>query len=141
MQKPSTASVKHIKRRIEMSLLFIYYPRCGTCRKALKWLKENGIDVKKRHIVEAPPTRKELEKWFAASRLPIRKLFNTSGKKYRELGLKDKAKTATENELLDILATDGMLVKRPILVTETGIVFFGFNETDWKHSLTGVHRK
>ncbi|NOZ12576.1 MAG: arsenate reductase family protein [Acidobacteria bacterium] len=119
-----------------MSLLFIYYPKCGTCRKALKWLKENGIDVKKRHIAETPPTRKELEEWFIASQLPIRKLFNTSGKKYREQGLKEKVKTAPETELLDILATDGMLVKRPILVIENRTVFFGFNESNWKTALT-----
>ncbi len=115
--------------------LILYYPKCGTCRKALKWLTENKIDVKKRLIVENPPTKEELTEWFHASRLPIRKLFNTSGKKYRELNVKDKIKTASENELLTLLSTDGMLVKRPILITETGAVLFGFNETDWENHL------
>ncbi|MCK5879162.1 MAG: arsenate reductase family protein [Holophagae bacterium] len=111
--------------------LFVYYPKCGTCRKALKWLEENSIELTKRLIVENPPTRRELGKWHTASGLQIRKLFNTSGKKYRELGLKDTVKTAPENKLLDILATDGMLVKRPILITGKGQVFFGFNEIEW----------
>ncbi len=115
-----------------MPLLIVYYPKCGTCRKALNWLKENKIQFEKRHIVETPPTREELEKWYAASGLPIRKLFNTSGKKYRELKLKEKVKTASEAELLDILATDGMLVKRPILVMAEERTLFGFNETEWE---------
>ena len=115
-----------------MKLLILYYPKCGTCRKALKWLEENGIEVEKRHIVENPPSRKELETWLAASQLPVRKLFNTSGKKYRELKLKDRVKSGTDTELLDILATDGMLVKRPVLVPEKGPVLFGFNEAAWQ---------
>jgi len=135
LQKRFEKFALHWERRTDMSPLFVYYPKCGTCRKASKWLEENGIEVEKRHIIENPPTREELEKWFAASQLPIRKLFNTSGKKYRELGLKDKVKTAPEPELLDILATDGMLVKRPVLVTEKGRVLFGFNETKWRETI------
>ncbi|PJB79423.1 MAG: hypothetical protein CO090_05305 [Acidobacteria bacterium CG_4_9_14_3_um_filter_49_7] len=108
-----------------MSGLLVYYPNCGTCRKALKWLEENAVKVEK------TPTRGELEKWHAASGLPIRKFFNTSGKKYRELGLKNTVRSTPDAELLNILATDGMLVKRPIMVTEGGRALFGFNETEW----------
>ena len=114
-----------------MPALFVYYPKCGTCRKALKWLEKNDVKVEKRHIVENPPERAELEKWHAASGLPIRKLFNTSGNQYRELGLTDTVKIASQAQLLNILATDGMLVKRPILVLSGGRALFGFNETDW----------
>jgi arsenate reductase (glutaredoxin) len=118
-----------------MSGLFVYYPNCGTCRKALKWLEENDVQIEKRNIVENSPTRAELEKWHAASGLPIRKLFNTSGKKYRELDLKRTVRSTPDAELLSILATDGMLVKRPIMVTEEGRTLFGFNETEWSSLL------
>jgi len=118
-----------------MSGLFVYYPNCGTCRKALKWLEENDVQIEKRNIVENSPTRAELEKWHAASGLPIRKLFNTSGKKYRELDLKRTVRSTPDAELLSILATDGMLVKRPIMVTEEGRTLFGFNETGWSSLL------
>jgi arsenate reductase (glutaredoxin) len=118
-----------------MSGLFVYYPNCGTCRKALKWLEENDVQIEKRNIVENSPTRAELEKWHAASGLPIRKLFNTSGKKYRELDLKRTVRSTPDAELLSILAADGMLVKRPIMVTEEGRTLFGFNETEWSSLL------
>lgn len=117
-----------------MKPLFVYYPRCGTCRKAMKWLSDQGIEVKERHIAESPPTRRELEKWYQSSGLELKKFFNTSGKKYRELNLKDRIPSATESELLDILASDGMLVKRPVLVTEESVLV-GFHETDWQQTL------
>lgn len=117
-----------------MKPLFVFYPRCGTCRKAMKWLSENGVDVSERHIVEQPPTRQELQKWYENSGLELRKFFNTSGKKYRELNLKERIPSATESELLDILSSDGMLVKRPVLVTEKQVLV-GFREAEWARAL------
>lgn len=110
-----------------MALKFYWYPQCGTCRKAKKWLDEKGIDYEAVHIVENPPSREELEDLYEKSGLELKKFFNTSGRKYRELGLKDKVKTALEEELLAILASDGMLLKRPI-ITDGEKVTVGFNE-------------
>lgn len=110
-----------------MALKFYWYPQCGTCRKAKKWLDEKGIDYEAVHIVENPPSREELEDLYKKSGLELKKFFNTSGRKYRELGLKDKVKIAPEEELLDILASDGMLLKRPI-ITDGEKVTVGFNE-------------
>ncbi|MFS8652270.1 MAG: arsenate reductase family protein [Caldibacillus sp.] len=110
-----------------MALKFYWYPQCGTCRKAKKWLDEKGIDYEAVHIVENPPSREELEDLYEKSGLELKKFFNTSGRKYRELGLKDKVKTAPEEELLAILASDGMLLKRPI-ITDGEKVTVGFNE-------------
>jgi len=110
-----------------MALKFYWYPQCGTCRKAKKWLDEKGIDYEAVHIVENPPSREELEDLYEKSGLELKKFFNTSGRKYRELGLKDKVKTAPEEELLAILASDGMLFKRPI-ITDGEKVTVGFNE-------------
>src|SRR5699024_4179889 len=98
-----------------MALTYYGYNRCGTCRKAKKWLDENGITYDEYDITKQPPSREELEELYKKSGLEIKKFFNTSGKKYRELGLKDKVKSADEEELLDILASDGMLLKRPIV--------------------------
>lgn len=117
-----------------MKPLFVYYPKCGTCRKAMKWLSENGIDVTERHIAEAPPERAELERWHNTSGLQLRKFFNTSGKKYRELNLKEKIGSASQSELLDILASDGMLVKRPVLVLDNRVLV-GFREPEWEAAL------
>lgn len=117
-----------------MKPLFIQYPLCGTCRKAGKWLKENEIDVDVRHIVEQKPTEKELDGWIAKSGVPVQKFFNTSGKVYKTLQLKDKVKIAPEKELIALLASDGMLVKRPVLVTDK-FVLVGFNEADWSEKL------
>lgn len=117
-----------------MNPLFIQYPLCGTCRKAAKWLKDNNIDVDSRHIAEQKPTEKELSQWIEKSGVPIQKFFNTSGKVYKTLQLKDKVKTAPNKELTALLASDGMLVKRPILVTDT-FVLVGFNETEWNTKL------
>lgn len=103
------------------------YPKCGTCRKAKKWLETNEIPFKEIHIVENPPTKQQIKEFYEKSGLELKKFFNTSGQKYRELGLKDKIKEASEEELLEILASDGMLLKRPI-VTDGEKVTVGFNE-------------
>ncbi|WP_077214632.1 arsenate reductase family protein [Bacillus dakarensis] len=114
-----------------MALTFYWYPKCGTCRKAKKWLDDHGIDYEDVHIVENPPSRAELEELYKKSGLEIKKFFNTSGMKYRELGLKDKVKTASDEELLDVLSTDGMLIKRPLL-TDGEKVTVGFKEEDYE---------
>lgn len=117
-----------------MKPLFIQYPKCGTCRKAAKWLEENNVDVTSRHIVEENPTREELSVWIDRSDLPINRFFNTSGLVYKEQNLKEKVKTASRDELLDILASNGMVVKRPIVVADD-FVLVGFNELEWKEKL------
>jgi len=114
-----------------MTLTFYWYPKCGTCRKAKKWLDENQIAYADIHIAENPPSRNDLENLYKNSGLDIKKFFNTSGMKYRELGLKDKIKTLSEAELLDLLATDGMLIKRPIL-TDGQKVTVGFKEEEYE---------
>jgi arsenate reductase (glutaredoxin) len=114
-----------------MALTFYWYPKCGTCRKAKKWLDDHGVSYKAVHIVENPPSRVEIEQLYKKSGLELKKFFNTSGQKYRELGLKDKIKTADEAELLDILASDGMLLKRPI-VTNGEKVTVGFKEEEFQ---------
>ncbi|WP_141432517.1 arsenate reductase family protein [Bacillus sp. 03113] len=116
-----------------MSLTFYWYPKCGTCRKAKKWLDENHLSYNEIHIVENPPSRDDLAHLYTKSGFEVKKLFNTSGQKYRELGIKDKVKTATDEELLDILSTDGMLIKRPI-VTNGQKVTVGFKEEDFKEA-------
>ncbi|SHJ76871.1 arsenate reductase [Clostridium cavendishii DSM 21758] len=117
-----------------MSYLFLEYAKCSTCRKAKKFLQEKGVDFIDRPIVEEKPTRKELETWYKKSGLPINKFFNTSGRLYKEMNLKDKVKEASEDELLELLATDGMLVKRPIIVKDD-IVLVGFKEEQWEQSV------
>nr|WP_295972607.1 arsenate reductase family protein [uncultured Bacillus sp.] len=113
-----------------MALFFYWYPKCGTCRKAKKWLDEHQISYKEIHIVEEPPSRSELETLYRKSELDIKKFFNTSGQRYRNLGLKDRIKEASEDELLDLLASDGMLLKRPI-VTDKEKVTVGFKEEEF----------
>lgn len=113
-----------------MSWLMFDYPRCGTVQKAKRWLAEKEIDYQTRHIVDEPPTREEIADFHKKSGLEIKKLFNTSGAKYRELKLKDVVKNAAPDELFDILASDGLLVKRPIM-TDGEKVLFGFNEKEW----------
>ena len=117
-----------------MNLLFVQYPKCGTCRKAAKWLQENNVEVESRHIVEENPTAVELQEWIERSKLPIQKFFNTSGKVYRENNLKEVVKTASQDELIKLLATDGMLVKRPVLVSDK-FVLVGFKEAEWSEAL------
>ncbi|MBQ4467277.1 MAG: arsenate reductase family protein [Firmicutes bacterium] len=112
-------------------MLVLCYPRCGTCKKALKWLEDNGLEYEYRHIVENNPTRDELKDWYERSGLPLKKFFNTSGLKYKELNLKDRIPEMTEDEIFDLLSTDGMLVKRPILL-EGDKVLVGFKVEEWE---------
>ncbi|WP_024856501.1 arsenate reductase family protein [Ruminococcus albus] len=112
-------------------MLFICYPRCTTCKKAQKWLDDNGFQYELRDIKENNPTYEELKTWYAKSGLPLKKFFNTSGLLYKSMELKDKLPTMTEDEQLKLLSTDGMLVKRPILVNED-TVLVGFKEADWE---------
>ena len=116
-------------------MLFVQYPACSTCKKAKKWLEGRGAAFESRHIVEENPSVDELRQWHAASGLPLRRFFNTSGMRYRELGLKDKIPTMSEDELFELLASDGMLVKRPILVLGD-TVLVGFKEADWEQALS-----
>lgn len=112
-------------------MLFIQYPPCSTCQKAKKWLDANGISYTDRHIKEQNPTYEELKHWYALSGLPLKKFFNTSGLLYKSMNLKEKLPAMSEEEQLRLLATDGMLVKRPIAVKD-GIVLTGFKEADWE---------
>ncbi len=111
-------------------MLFICYPKCSTCQKARKWLEEHGMEYTQRHIVEENPTYEELKKWHALSGLTLKKFFNTSGMLYKEMKLKDKLPTMSEDEQLQLLATNGMLVKRPLAVTDD-MVLVGFKEAEW----------
>mgnify|MGYP001135648371 CR=1 FL=1 len=112
-------------------ILVLEYPKCSTCKKALKWLEENEVPFTKRHIVEENPSEQELTEWYHKSGLPLKKFFNTSGQLYKSLGLKDRLKDMTEEEQLTLLATDGMLVKRPILAGED-FVLVGFKPAEWE---------
>ena len=107
------------------------YPKCGTCKKALNWLDDNGIKYEYRHIVEENPTKDELKNWYEKSGLPLKKFFNTSGLKYKELNLKDRIPQMTEEEIFDLLSTDGMLVKRPIRISGDKVLV-GFKEEEWE---------
>lgn len=114
-----------------MKYLFLNYPKCSTCIKARKWLEENGIDFESRHIVENNPTKEELREYIEKSGQPIKKFFNTSGILYREMNLKEKVAQGNFEELLDILASNGMIVKRPLLIGES-TVLIGFKEAEWE---------
>ncbi|MDR6121755.1 arsenate reductase [Bacillus sp. SLBN-46] len=114
-----------------MSMTFYWYPKCGTCRNAKKWLDAHQLSYEEVHIVEHPPGREQLQDLYQKSGLELKKFFNTSGMKYRELGIKDKMKSATDEELLDLLASDGMLIKRPIL-TDGERVTVGFKEEEYE---------
>ena len=116
-------------------MLFLEYPPCSTCKKAKTWLEENQISYTPRHIKEENPTYEELKQWYESSGLPLKKFFNTSGLLYKSLSLKEKLSTMTEEEQLRLLATDGMLVKRPLLVLENGTVLTGFREAEWQKTL------
>ena len=113
-----------------MKNLFIEYPKCSTCKKAKKWLEDNNIEFKDRNIVEETPTVKELTEWIKRSGLDIRKWFNTSGLKYKELNLKEKLNNMSDQEKIELLASDGMLIKRPVLVSDKEILT-GFKEDKW----------
>ena len=112
-------------------MLFLQYPPCSTCQKAKKWLEAQGISYTDRHIKDDNPTYEELKAWYEASGLPLKKFFNTSGLKYKALNLKDKLPTMTEEEQLNLLASDGMLVKRPMLIAENRVLI-GFQEAQWE---------
>jgi len=115
---------------------FICYSRCSTCAKAQRWLDAEGIEYKLRDIKSDNPSIAELKRWWQASGLPLRRFFNTSGIQYRDLGLKDKLSAMDEDEQLKLLASDGMLVKRPLAVSDDGqIVLVGFKEADWAEKL------
>lgn len=113
---------------------FICYPKCTTCQKAKKWLDDNGIEYELRDIKEDKPTLSELREWYRMSALPLKRFFNTSGLLYKSLDLKNKLPSMTDEEMLQLLATDGMLVKRPILVGD-GFVLVGFKENEWSEKL------
>ena len=111
-------------------MLFLCYPKCSTCQKAKKWLDEHNINYTERHIVDDNPTYDELKEWYPKSGLPLKKFFNTCGLLYKEMQLKDKLPVMSEEEQLKLLATNGMLVKRPLLVKED-VVLVGFKEAEW----------
>lgn len=115
-------------------MTFVCYPKCTTCQKAKKWLDENGISYELRDIKTENPSAQELAQWYRRSGLPLKKFFNTSGLLYKSMELKDKLPNMTEEEMLHLLATDGMLVKRPLLVGEE-TVLVGFKEAEWAQRL------
>lgn len=115
-------------------MIFLEYPKCSTCIKAKKWLDANGVSYEDRHIKEQNPSAEELEDWHKMSGLPLKKFFNTSGMLYKEMQLKDKLPTMSEEEQYALLATDGMLVKRPLIIGD-GYVLTGFKEADWEEKL------
>ncbi len=116
-------------------MLFIEYPKCSTCRKAKKWLDDHGVAYTDRHIKENNPTYEELKEWSARSGLPLKRFFNTSGQLYRSLQLKDRIPSMSEDEQLRLLASDGMLVKRPLVVTDSAVLT-GFKEKEWEQLLS-----
>jgi arsenate reductase len=117
-------------------MLFIQYPPCTTCQKAERWLKDHGLVYEGRHIKNDPPTYEELKAWQKASGLPLKRFFNTSGQVYRGMELKEKLPAMTEEEQLRLLATDGMLVKRPLVVLPDRVLV-GFREKEWAEALLG----
>ncbi len=117
-----------------MKVLCIQYPNCVTCKRAVQWLKDNNIEYTDRDIRAENPTREELEHWHKISPLPLKRFFNTSGMLYKQLHLKDKLADMSEDEQLDLLASDGMMVRRPILVGDD-FVLFGFRPAQWEEAL------
>ena len=115
-------------------MLFLEYPPCSTCKKAKAWLDANGVEYTARHIKEENPSYEELKLWYECSGLPLKKFFNTSGLLYKSLNLKDRLPSMTEEEQLRLLATDGMLVKRPLVVLPDAVLT-GFREADWEKTL------
>ena len=118
-------------------MLFIEYPKCSTCKKAKKWLDEHEIVYTDRHIVEENPFYEELKDWYQRSGLPLKKFFNTSGMLYKEMKLKDRLPAMSEEEQLELLATNGMLIKRPLVVKED-TVLIGFKEAEWVEKLSEI---
>lgn len=115
-------------------MLFLEYPKCSTCQKAKRWLDENGVNYIDRHIKEENPSAEELKAWYEKSGQPLKKFFNTSGLIYKNMGLKDKLPEMSEEEQLNLLATDGMLVKRPLIIGED-YVLIGFKVKEWEEKL------
>ena len=115
-------------------MLFVCYPKCTTCQKAQKWLDARGVDYEVRNIKERNPTEDELRTWHKLSGLPLKRFFNTSGLVYKELGLKDRLPAMSENEQFALLAMDGMLIKRPLLISEN-FALPGFKEAEWESAL------
>ena len=115
-------------------MLLVWYPKCSTCQKAKKWLDEKGVEYEARDIKEENPSVEELKEWHKKSGLPLKRFFNTSGMLYKEMKLKDRLPDMSEEEQFELLATDGMLVKRPILVTEEK-AFPGFREKEWEEMI------
>ena len=115
-------------------MLFLCYPKCTTCQKAKKWLEENGVSFEERNIKEENPTAEEIKRWHGTSGLPLKRFFNTSGLKYKELDLKAKLPDMSEEEQYALLATDGMLVKRPLLIYQDRVLV-GFKEAEWNNLL------
>lgn len=114
-----------------MKNLFIGYPKCSTCQKAKKFLVENNVHFEERHIVEETPNKEELKQWIQQSGLEIKKFFNTSGLKYKELNLKEKLSMMSEEEKIELLASNGMLIKRPLFITDKKVLI-GFKEKEWR---------
>ena len=117
-----------------MQILFLEYPPCSTCQKAKKWLDEHHVSYVSRHIKESTPSAEELKAWHQKSGLPLKRFFNTSGVLYKSMALKDKLPSMTEEEQFELLSTDGMLVKRPIIVADS-FVLVGFKEKEWEEAL------
>ena len=126
--------IKKYRMETKYMTLLIHYPKCTTCIKAKKFLQNNNIEFEERHIVDNNPTKEELTSWIKESNLEIKKFFNTSGKLYKELGLKDKLKSMTDEEKIELLSTNGMLVKRPILIKNSKVLV-GFKEDQYKEIL------
>ena len=122
-----------------MEVLFLEYPPCSTCKKAKKWLDGHGVAYEDRHIVQNPPSGEELKVWIGKSGLPLKKFFNTSGLKYKELGLKDRLPSMGEEEQIALLASDGMLVKRPLVVMDDQVLV-GFKEAEWEKAFETVDK-
>lgn len=123
-----------MKRKEDRMMLFVHYPKCTTCKRAKKWLDEHQISYEERDIKENNPSLEELKEWYQRSGLPLKRFFNTSGMLYKEMKLKDKLPEMSEDEQLALLASDGMLVKRPIVVTEDQVLV-GFKEAQWEEEL------
>lgn len=115
-------------------MLFIEYPKCSTCQKAKKWLDENSVEYTDRHIIEDNPTYEELKMWYKQSGLELKRFFNTSGMLYKSMKLKDKLPSMSEDEQLKLLASDGMLVKRPLVISDK-VILTGFREKEWEEKL------
>ncbi|MDD6387939.1 MAG: arsenate reductase family protein [Bacilli bacterium] len=115
-------------------MLFIEYPKCSTCKKAKKWLDDHNIKYEDRHIIDNNPTFDELKEWYHKSNLDIKRFFNTSGMLYKEMNLKDKLPNMNEDEMIEILSTNGMLVKRPLIISND-VILTGFKEKEWEDNL------